>query len=74
VPATRFPSAYQPPNSTSPSAPDRSPLEPLGSYQRRMKKFSRDQAWRAGQMQAIEELDKARTPTIPSVAPGKNQR
>ncbi len=51
--------------------PERSPLEPLSSYSIRLKKWRRDNAWRAGQMRAVEELDKKRTGTIPDVEPGK---
>ena len=54
---------------TTPSFPEKSPLEPPSKHQRRLKKFRKDNAKWAGQKRAIERLDvkpkKIEIPQIP---------
>ena len=73
MPATPFPSAYQSPDPSS-SAPERSPLEPASAFQRRLSKFRRDRAWRAGQMQALQDVGTSPRPMLPNIEPGDNPK
>lgn len=61
----------QPEQPSAPPMPERSPLEPAATYHRRVAKWRKDNAWRAGQQRAVEMLDKKTTPTVPTIEPGK---
>lgn len=45
--------------------PERSPLEPVSSYSRRMKKWRMDNAKWEGQKRAVASLDQKKTPISP---------
>jgi hypothetical protein len=64
------PSAYQDSSDDS-ERPERSPLEPLGAFTARLRKWEKDNAWRAGQIHALESVGKKGTPTLPNIEPGK---
>lgn len=42
---------------SAPAIPERSPLEPLGDYEKRLKKWRSDNAKWAGQLRAIRKLE-----------------
>lgn len=60
---------FQTDSPTAPPIPERSPLEPLGQYAKRVAKWRKDNAWRAGQIRAIENLGQKQRETVPDVLP-----
>lgn len=58
--ATRRP--YPSLHTSAPGPPERSPLEPLGNYLRRKRRWRRNNAKWAGQVRALKNLEKKTTP------------
>ena len=68
------PSAYQVLSPSASPLPERSPLESTAHYHTRLLKWKRDNAWRAGQMEALEKVGKKEISTLQNIEPGKNPR